>query len=110
MIGIPVALAVLFGIIFIIHMWDYIPAIYYTIIKPELKFVLIVEPSPFRRNESYVIGQYNQAKAIWIGRSIVRRNPYTEIRIASATCVVARGTRILYDGKTGHNSTTPVWS
>jgi hypothetical protein len=110
MIGLPITLALLFGTIFLIHMWIYIPAIYHAIRKPGLKFVLIVEPSPFRLNESYVVGPYNPAKAIWISRRIASRNPYTEIRVGSAACIVVRGTRILYDGRTGYNATTPVWS
>jgi len=110
MIGLPIALAILFGLFFFIHIWDYAPAIYHTIKEPEQKFILLVEPSPFRLKESYVIGPYNPVKAIWISRRITSRNPYTEIRVGSAASIVMRGEQILYDGRTGYNGTTPVWS
>lgn len=100
MIGLPITLGIFFGLIFLTHMWEYIPAIYHSIKEPNRRVILLVEPSPFRRDESYVIGPYNPARAIWIGRTLAGRNPYTEVRFVPACCKIMRGNRVLYDGKT----------
>lgn len=63
------------------------------------KKILIVEPSPFRRDETYILGPYGRFKAWWIAHSICTRHPYAEVRVETATCTVLRGDEILYSGK-----------
>lgn len=67
------------------------------------KRILVVEPSPFRRNETYVIGPFGRVKAYFKAWMIVNRNPFSEVRVMPAECKVLSGDRILYDGKTGEN-------
>ena len=110
MIGFPIALGVFLLICFAGPLSECVVAIYHTFRYPKRKVVIIIEPSPFRRNESYVIGPFRPIRALLIGHIIASRNPYTEITFASANCQVWQGTKLVYDGKTGHNRTSPVYS
>jgi len=109
-IGLPIALGVFFLICFAGPLSECVVATYHTFRHPKRKVVAIVDPSPFRRNESYVIGPFSPIRALLIGHIIASRNPYTKITFASANCQVWQGTKLVYDGETRQNHTSPVYS
>ena len=64
-----------------------------------MKRILVVEPSPFRRDETYVLGPYGRMRAWWTARMEVRKHPFAEVRVVSASSTVLIGDRILWDGE-----------
>jgi len=56
-------------------------------------WIVLVEPSIFRRDESYVLGPFSRLRARWEGIKIVWCNPHAEARIVPAECVVVAGDR-----------------
>ena len=43
-------------------------------------WIVVVEPSPFRRDETYVLGPYGKIGAWWHAWLAVQANPYGEAR------------------------------
>lgn len=64
-----------------------------------MKQILVIEPSPFRREETYVRGPYGRLRAWWTARMEVQRHPFAEVRVLPAASTVLIGERILWDGK-----------
>jgi hypothetical protein len=64
---------------------------------PEPKtWILIVEPSLFRTDESAVIGPLGRRKALRKARKYVRLHPYGQARVVPTTCEVTQGKATLW--------------
>ena len=61
--------------------------------------ILVVEPSLFRRDETYVLGPFPAWLAWLKAHWLVRRYPWGEIRVEGAGCVVTLGETVLWDGR-----------
>lgn len=61
--------------------------------------ILVVEPSVFRRDETYVLGPFHSWTAWLRAHWLVGRYPYGEIRVVDACCVVTLGETVLWDGR-----------
>jgi len=59
-------------------------------------WILIVEPSPFRRAETSILGPYRKRKAFRVARGYCRRHPYGEARVMPADVTVMRGEKQLW--------------
>ncbi len=55
------------------------------------QWIVIVEPSPFRRDETYVLGSYGRLVAWFIAHREARRHPFSLINTCGATATVAAG-------------------
>lgn len=61
--------------------------------------ILVIEPSPFRKAETYVKGPYGPWRA-WVEANIVCwLQPYAQVEIVSATCTITVGERTLWPPK-----------
>ena len=65
------------------------------------KRIVIVEPSEFRRAETYVLGPFSRLRAWWVAHKEVDKHPFGEARVVSADAIVMRGDEVLWNG--------PVW-
>jgi hypothetical protein len=64
---------------------------------PEPKtWIVIVEPSPFRTDETAVIGPMGRRKGIRTARKYLRANPYGEARVVPYTCKVTVDGAVLW--------------
>ena len=61
--------------------------------------IVIVEPSMFRRDETYVCGPYGRLRAWWVAHWECWRHPYALVQIVSATSTITMGERVLWDPK-----------
>jgi hypothetical protein len=60
--------------------------------------IVCVEPSPFRRGESYVLGPFNIYRAWRVANREVAVHPFAEALVVRAdNQLVAQGSRILWD-------------
>jgi hypothetical protein len=60
--------------------------------------ILVVEPSPFRRAETRVMGPYGRVWAWLMAHWVVRRHPYGEVQVVDARCRGELGSDVLWDG------------
>ena len=58
-------------------------------------YCVVVEPSPFRRDETFVVGPLGRRAALRRARREVRRNPYGEAIVLPAGARIALGDREL---------------
>ena len=60
------------------------------------QWIVIVEPSMFRRAETYVLGPFGRLRAWWVAHIEASQHPYSEIRVVPATATVELGDRVLW--------------
>ena len=58
--------------------------------------ILIVEPSLFRREDTYILGPYGRIRAFFVALRTVIRYPESEVRVVSAKATVMIGDQVLY--------------
>lgn len=55
------------------------------------RWIIIAEPSPFRRDETVVVGPLGRWAALRHARRYVRRCPFGQARVVPETCEVSQG-------------------
>ena len=58
--------------------------------------IVVVEPSPFRRNETYVLGPYSMTRALFAALWATSRHPYSAVWVTSARSHVLLGDKLLW--------------
>lgn len=60
------------------------------------RYILVVEPSIFRRDETYVIGPFSGFWGYVMAKLIVWNHPHSEVRVLPDNSIVYLGDRILW--------------
>jgi len=60
------------------------------------KRIVIVEPSPFRTDETYVLGPYGKVKAFFVAEWECLNNPYSRVLVYPENTKVSLGERVLW--------------
>lgn len=63
--------------------------------------VVVVEPSPFRQRETYLIGPLPRRQAMRAARRACRQHPFSEVLVVDAKHKVARGDVLIWAGQEG---------
>lgn len=61
--------------------------------------ILVIEPSPFRRDETYVKGPYSPFRAWWEANLVCLRHPYAQVNVVSSKCTITMGDCTLWPPK-----------
>lgn len=59
-------------------------------------WIIVVEPSPFRRDETYVIGPYRRRKALRVARAEMVKHPFGHAHVLPADAAVEQGEKQLW--------------
>ena len=61
-----------------------------------MHYIVAIEPSPFRRHDSYVLGPYPRWMALMAARGAVSRHPFGAASVVPESAIVTRGDSILW--------------
>jgi hypothetical protein len=77
--------------------------------KPENPtHVVVIEPSPFRVDETYILGPYTFAKAKRVARRELEHNPYGLAQVWSRHGTIMRGNQVVRQGDPANSPVTKV--
>jgi hypothetical protein len=74
-------------------LWQLLRALWHTLCgrSNTTRWIIIAEPSPFRRDETVVVGPLPRWKALRHARRYVSRCPFGQARVVPESCEVSQG-------------------
>jgi hypothetical protein len=58
--------------------------------------IVVLEPSPFRRDETFVMGPYPWWKAVLVAWWETQKNPFSQAMVVNAAASIFHGEKVLW--------------